>query len=205
MLRRARVGLGVLVLALSLSLSFWGYWPVRRETRLRPVSDPGGQGSLTLVYPPQTRVGEPAVVRLALQVENPGNATIDGVPEFYSTHKVVAEARFDIPEMNVRPSELISAPIEQGQTAVFYWTLRPNESGRQRGTIWLYLRTVDKRTGQESRTTVSAQILEIESVKLLGVDANQARLAGWVGTLLGIILAMPFFGSMIRRFRGKRT
>jgi hypothetical protein len=149
-------------------------------------------------------VGEPAVVRLALQVENPGNATIDGVPEFYSTHKVVAEARFDIPEMNVRPSELISAPIEQGETAVFYWTLHPNEAGRYPGTIWLYLRTVDRQTGQERRETVSAQLIEMESVQFLGLAINQVRMLGLAGFVLGFFLSMPLFGALLRNKGGKR-
>jgi hypothetical protein len=120
------------------------------------------------------------------------------IPNLYETHHVVAEARFDIAGMEVRPDELISAPISQGQTAVFYWSIRPDEVGIYRGTIWLYLRFVDKTTGEESRNTVSAQVVEIEAVNFLGLSANLARTTGMVGSLIGTVLGIPFFEDVLK-------
>jgi hypothetical protein len=120
------------------------------------------------------------------------------IPNLYETHHVVAEARFDIAGMEVRPDELISAPISQGQTAVFYWSIRPDEVGIYRGTIWLYLRFVDKTTGEESRNTVSAQVVEIEAVNFLGLSANLARTTGMVGSLIGTVLGLPFFEDVLK-------
>ncbi len=105
--------------------------------------------------------------------------------------------------MPVQPSELISAPVSRGQTAVFYWTLRPGEAGKFRGTIWLYLRAVDKSTGEERRETVSAQIVEIESVKFLGFVANQARMIGLVGFAAGLFLSLPLFESLAAKLLSK--
>src|SRR5215207_732712 len=143
---------------------------------------------LTLEFPPQLRAGDSDLVRLTLEVDDLGNITptaeLDGhvvtgevieIPNLYETHHVVAEARLDLAGVEVRPIELISAPLAQGQTAVFYWSVRPGEVGVYRGTIWLYLRFVDKSNGEESRKTVSAQIVEIEAVNLLGLSANFAR------------------------------
>jgi hypothetical protein len=123
-----------------------------------------------------------------------------GPPSIYDTHDVIAEARFDLPGMNVRPSDLVSEPIARGQTAVFYWTLRPREVGGVRGTIWLYLRTVDKLTGEESRAAVSAQLVEMETVKLLGLPLNTVRLTALVGITLGILLCMPLFIGLFGNF-----
>lgn len=212
MLRKLRVGLGFVILAISILILAWGTWPAHREIRVQPASEPAGLGppgqrALTLDFPPQIRVGEPGVVRLVLHTNEAHASTGEDADasDFYETHTVIAEARFDIPGMNVRPSELISAPISQGQDAVFYWTLRPGQVGQYRGTIWVYLRTVDKLTGQENRETVAAQIVGMESVKLLGLAANGARTAGLVGVVIGLFLSLPFFDRLARNFGGKRA
>ena len=151
MLRTVRIGLGLLLLAGSIVFLAWGYWPPHRELRVRPISVAAGpveKDALTLLVPPKIRVGEPGVVRLTLKVDAlKGVFTAAGGTElsnFYETHNLIVEARFDLPGVSIRPSELISAPVSQGQTAVFYWTLRPTDTGKFRGTIWLYLRAVDK-------------------------------------------------------------
>jgi hypothetical protein len=213
MLRNMRNVLGILLLALSIVILVWAYWPVQRETRIRPVSNPEElalpeERVLTLVFPPKIRVGEPSVIRLSLAARDQGSMGGESdaaVSTFYETHQVIAEARFDLPGMRIRPSELISAPISHGQIAVFYWTLLSSEVGQNRGTIWLYLRTVDKSTGQENREAVSAQIVEIESVKLLGLASNQARIVGLVGGAIGIALVMSLFGALISKLTRKRS
>jgi hypothetical protein len=212
MLRNVRIGLGLLLLAGSIAFLTWGYWPVHRELRVRPVSAAAGSAekdALTLLLPPKIRVGEPGVVRLTLKVD----ALKDFLPaaggtessSIYKTHNVIVEARLDLPGVFIQPSELISAPVSQGQTAVFYWTLRPADAGKFRGTIWLYLRVVDKSTGEERRETVSAQIIEIESVKFLGLVVNQVRLIGLVGAVAGLFLSLPLFEALTMKLLRKRS
>ena len=212
MLRKLRIGLGFIILVISIIFLAWGYWPAHRELRVRPVSGavesaaPDKQ-ALTLLFPPRIRVGEIGVVRLTLDVDAlkdlipPGETDSSTIGD---TQTFITEARFDLPGINVRPTELISAPVSSGQTAVFYWTLRPNEVGKFRGTIWLYLRLVDKQTGQESRETLSAQIVEIESVKLLGLPLNRVRTIGLLGALIGFILCFPFLSAIAGIFIRKR-
>jgi hypothetical protein len=166
---------------------------------------------LTLEYPPRMRAGDSDIIRLTLEVDDLGNITptaeIEGnvvtgevieIPNLYETHQVIVESRFDVAGMEVRPDDLISAPISQVQTAVFYWSIRPNDVGFYRGTIWLYLRFVDKSSGEESRKTVSAQIVEIEAVNLLGFSANVARATGMAGSVVGTILGFPFFEDALK-------
>jgi hypothetical protein len=204
---------GLLILSISILFFVWGTWPAHRELRVRPVSGdaesaPESQRAFNLLFSPKIRVGETGVVRLTLDVDALKEfLPLPGGTEpsyFYDTHTVVTEARFDLLGMPVRPSELISAPVSQGQTAVFYWTLRPAETGKFRGTIWLYLRTVDKLTGEESRETVSAQIVDIEAVKLLGLTTNQARIIGFVGFVTGLFLSLPFFVARVGGFLQKK-
>ena len=124
---------------------------------------------LTLEFPPQIRAGDSDLVRLTLEVDDLGNLTptaqIGGnviagevveIPNLYESHHVIAEARFDLAGMEVRPAELVSEPLAPGNSVTFRWSIRPPDVGVYRGTIWLYLRFVDKQTGEESQKTVSA-------------------------------------------------
>jgi len=173
---------------------------------------------LTLEFPPRIRAGDSDIVRLRLEVDDLGNVTptaeIGGnvvtgevieIPNLYETHHVVAEARFDIAGMEVRPAELISQPLAQGNPAVFFWSIRPQEVGVYRGTIWLYLRFVDKSSAEESRKAVSAQIVEIEAVNLMGLSGGFARTTGLIGSVIGTILGLPFFEEIIKFLLKRRS
>jgi len=172
---------------------------------------------LTLEYPAQIREGDSDVVRLTLEVDDLGNITptaqFDGnvvtgevieIPSLYETHHVIAEARFDIAGLEISPSELSSQTLSEKQSVSFYWSLHPQDAGVYRGTIWFYLRFVDKVSGEESRRTVSAQIVEIEAVNFLGLPAKVVRTAGGVGSVVGAVVGFPFFEDIIRFIFGKR-
>lgn len=157
------------------------------------------------------RAGDSDLVRLTLEVDDLGNITptaeigdhvVTGktveIPNLYESHHVIAEARFDIAGMEIRPSELSSEPLAQGNTATFYWSIHPRNVGVYRGTIWLYLRFVDKQNGEESRKTVSAQIVEIEAVNLLGFSGQFARTTGVIGSIVGTIIGFPFLEDIVK-------
>ena len=173
---------------------------------------------LTLEFPPTIRAGDADIVRLTLEVDELGNLTptahfeghvVTGetvqIPNLYESHHVVAESRFDIAGMEVRPAELISIPLATGQSATFSWSIRPSNVGVYRGTIWLYLRFVDKGNGEESRATVSAQIVEIESVNFLGLSGSFARTTGLIGSVLGTIIGIPFFEDIVKYLYKRRA
>jgi hypothetical protein len=166
---------------------------------------------LTVEFPPQIRAGDADLVRLTLEVDELGNLTptaeiggheIGGevveIPNLYETHRVIAEARFDIAGMEVRPAELVSEALAPGNAVTFRWSVRPPDVGVYRGTIWLYLRFVDKQSGEESRKTLSAQLVEIESVNFLGFSGEVARTTGVIGSVVGTIIGFPFFEDIIR-------
>ena len=167
---------------------------------------------LTLEFPPKMRAGvEGDVVRLTLEVDDLGNITptaqIEGnvvvgetiqIPDLYETHNVTAEARLDLAGMQVQPSEAIYEPLKKGQSATFYWSIRPQETGLYRGTVWLHLNFVDKSTGEEDRIAVSAQIIEIEAVDFFGLSVNLARTSGVVGSVIGGVIGFPFLEDILR-------
>jgi hypothetical protein len=173
---------------------------------------------LTIEFPPRMRAGDSDVVRLTLEVDELGNVTptaqiggnvITGevveIPNLYESHQVIAETRFDIAGLEIRPAELVSEPLSPGSSVTFYWSIRPPEVGDYRGTIWLYLRFVDKLNGAESRKTVSAQIVEIEAVNFLGLSANFVRTTGIVGSVVGTVIGFPFLEDIVKFILKKRN
>lgn len=173
---------------------------------------------LTLEFPAQIRAGDSDVVRLTLEVDDLGNLTptaqfegnvvtgeVVEIPDLYETHNVIAEAKFDIAGLEISPPELISQTLSKGQALNFYWSVRPEEPGTYRGTVWFHLRFVDKVSGEESRKTVSAQIVEIEAVNVLGFPANLVRTAGGVGSVLGAIVGFPFFEDIVKFIFRRRS
>ncbi len=194
--------------------------PVANPTMIAVTAQPAmpERRYLTLEFPPRIHTGDSDVVRLTLEVDDKGNivptAEVAGnvvsgqvieIPNLYETHHVIAEARFDIAGLEVRPAELISAPLAQGTSATFFWSIRPTEVGVYRGTIWLYLRFVDKASGEESQKMVSAQIVEIEATNFLGLSANLARSTGVVGSIIGTIIGFPFFEDILKFLLRKRA
>jgi hypothetical protein len=167
---------------------------------------------LMLEFPSKMRAGvESDVVRLTLEVDDLGNITptaqIEGnvvtgetieIPDLYETHNVTAEARLDLAGMQVQPAEAIYEPLKRGQSATFYWSVRPQETGTYRGTVWLHLNFVDKSTGEESRIAVSAQIIEIQAVDFFGLSVNLARTSGVVGSVVGGVIGFPFLEDILK-------
>jgi len=166
---------------------------------------------LTLEFPPQIRAGDSDVVRLTLEVDDFGNITptaeIEGnvilgktidVPNLYETHHVLAEARFDMAGMEISPPDVSSQTLARGQSVTFYWSIRPRETGVCRGTVWLYLRFVDKQSGEESQKMVSAQLVEIKAVNLFGLSGNFARTTGVIGSVVGTVIGFPFIEDIVK-------
>ena len=170
---------------------------------------------LTLEFPPVMRTGDSVRIRLQLEVDDRGGivptAIVKGnvvtgevveIPNLYETHLVVAEARLDMAGMEVRPPGTISEPMTPGKAVTFYWSVRPEESGKYEGTVWLHLRFVpmaDLNGEQEGRIPVSVQFLEIEAKSFVGMfSGGTARGVGVVGSIVGSILGFPFVDDILK-------
>lgn len=194
--------------------------PAQLPTQIVPATSVPAipeQRRLTLEFPPQIRTGDSDRVRLTLEVDDSGNiiptAEVEGnvvtgevveIPNLYETHNVIAEAKFDIAGVQVSPPETISQTLSQGQSVTFYWSVRPEQTGVYRGTIWFYLRFVDKVSGEEGQKTVSAQMVEIEAVSLLGLPVGVVKTFGSVGSIIGAIIGFPFIDDILKFIIGRR-
>ncbi len=166
---------------------------------------------LTLEFPARIKAGaESDIIRLTLEVDELGNITptaefegnvVEGevieIPNLYATHNVTAEAVYDVAGLEVKPSGATFQPLKQGEKLTFLWSIRAQEVGTYRGTIWLYLNFENRSSGEISRVPVSAQIVEIEAVDFFGFSTNFVRTSGVVGSVLGSILGFPFFKEIV--------
>jgi len=172
---------------------------------------------LTLEYPRRIKAGvESDVVRLTLEVDDLGNITptaeVDGnvvegevieIPNLYQTHNVTAEAQFDIAGFEVKPPGTTYQPLKQGEAVTFFWSIRPQDVGKFRGTISLFLNFEDRNSGEQSRSAVSIQFVEIEAVDFFGFSTNFVRTSGVVGSVLGVVVGFPFFDDIVKYFWGR--
>lgn len=173
---------------------------------------------MTLEFPARMRAGvEGDIVMLTLEVDESGGiiptAQIEGntvvgetieIPDLYETNNVTVEARLDFAGMGVEPSGVIYEPLKRGQSARFFWSIRPLEPGVYRGTVWLHLNFTDKSTGVSDRIPLSAQIIEIEAVDFFGLSVNFARTSGVVGSIIGGVVGFPFIEDIIKFIFRKR-
>ncbi len=166
---------------------------------------------LTLEYPRSIRAGDSDVIRLTLEVDTlggaiptaevKGNSVIGGdvrIPNLYQTHNVIAEADLDLAGVDFQPSGPISEPLLQGDSVAFRWSVHPTEPGTYRGTAWLFLIFTDKVTGEQSRTAISAQPMQIEATTLFGLGGDASRIAGGLGAVGGGVLGFPFADDLIK-------
>jgi hypothetical protein len=172
------------------------------------------QRLLVLEWPSKIRVGDADIIRLSLEMDTQGNLTptayFEGnqvqskpveIPNLYATHTILAEASLEMAGMEYRPSGDISEALLPGQPVTFVWSVRPPEIRRYRGTIWLHLRFIPRQGGQETRSVLSAQLIEIEAVNFLGLGGATARVLGSVGVVVGSVLGLdnliPWFIKLI--------
>jgi len=195
----------------SLPNTGWG------ESEPQPVPAIPEYRRLTLEFPPVMRTGDSIRIRMQLEVDDQGNITptaiVEGnvvtgevveIPNLYETHYVTAEARLDMAGMEVQPPGLISEPLNPGQSVTFYWSVRPQESGKYEGTVWLHLRFKPKDGGAESSMPISIQFLTIEARSFMGLfSGGMARGVGAVGSILGSVLGFPFVDDLVKWLWGK--
>lgn len=176
---------------------------------------------ITLEWPARLRVGDSDTIRLMLEVDETGTITPTAViaghethgepvniPNLYDTHNVMVEARLDIAGLVYTPTSEVVEPMQPGQSVIFFWSVQPQQVGKYRGTVWLHLHYLPKQpAGQESRLALSAQLIEIEAVNILGLGGNAARVTGWIGAGLGSIISLDklfdFAVGLIKRLRHK--
>jgi len=122
------------------------------------------------------------------------------VPNLYDTHHVLADARLDMVGVEFAPQGEISEALLPGKPVEFYWSVRAEDVGSYKGTVWLHLRFIPREGGPASRMVLSGQIIQIESANLFGLSGKAARVAGSVGAVVGSIFGLDSLLSFLIKF-----
>ncbi len=175
---------------------------------------------ITIEWPPDIKVGDSDIIRLTLDLDRGGDLTVTAqvsgnetrsepvsIPNLYETHNVLVEARMDLAGVIVSPEGVTSESLLPGEPAFFAWSVKPEEVGNYRGTIWLHLVFIPKEGGVESRRALSAQRIDVRAVNFLGLGGSAARWLGGLGTLVGSFISLdslvPWVFKRLRRKRSK--
>ncbi len=166
-----------------------------------PVAAPG-QSTLTIAYPAVVQVGGVDEITLTFILQN------EALEPVFETHNVLAEARLELPGVQIQPFNTVSETLQPGQQALFFWSMRPERVGTFEGQVWFYLRFVPKAGGPETRQALSAQKVSVEVDSFFGLDAPTARWLGALGLAFSAGLGAPLWVAGWKRMLlrlGKRS
>jgi hypothetical protein len=221
-----RMWIGICILFLSLALLTVSLWPVARAKHVltntlidSPSTAPSAEASgsaeirrLTIQWPKMVRVGDADLVHLTYAVDQNGNLSpvagagkspigeqIIEIPYLYESNNLVLEVRLDMAGLQVTPQATISEPLRPGQTLSFSWSISPVQASVYRGNLWVYLNIVPKGGGDIDRRALVAYRMEIEARSILGLPVNVARWGGAAGSVLGLVLCLPFLEEFLRK------
>ena len=200
-----RLLLAIVMTTFSLTLLGWSLWPpghtlrrqvIRPSQMQLPTPSAGQQAPLTvpetrllsLDYAPTVRAGESERVHLSIETDG---APQSALPSVYDHYHVLAEARLEMNSVETRPHDAVSEPLLPGQSVSFFWNLYPGEAGHFSGTLWVYLHFIPKNGGLESRQTISAQEIEIDSTTLFGLRSETASNLGLASVFITALLDFP--------------
>jgi hypothetical protein len=204
-LRPQRIALGAALLAVSVPLVGWGSWPSARVRRTL-TSSVSVQGSsdaeaesgaaaqerlLTVDYPKDVRVGDAQTIVLSLTPLRAEQAPPTPRP-------TLAQASLDLPGAFVLPAADFSELLGSDRSQDFRWSVRFSDPGTFNGTLWLFVVPANQGSQATDRRAVSAQSLEIQASKLLGLSGSAARLVGGAGILLTVLAMTPILDGILR-------
>ena len=194
--------------------------PAEAEPPTEPEQDPVPAARfperrlLTLEKPRRIRMGDSDIVRIVLEVDEGGNITPTAFFEenevqvqaveilnLYDTHIIRAEARLEMAGVGVVPDGSIERRLNPGETVEFSWSVIPEGTGTYRGNVWVFLRYIPKEEGEILERTLYSQLIEFQSVNLLGMGGSSARWLGAVGSLVTSLFGLDDLIKWLRRGR----
>lgn len=164
-----------------------------------------------LEWPPQMRLGDSDLVRLALVPSKEGYVVTTEFPEHQVVTSTVtvarpggydlsAVARLDGVGFDLAPAGEQVQGLPLDTTVTWRWTLTPRSAGRQRLSLTLTLRWTPQagRAGAIQDTRIYSRGIEIQVSSFLGLTTSQATLTGLAGLFFGGTLSLPLTAYLLR-------
>ncbi len=164
-----------------------------------------------LEWPPQMRLGESDVVRLALVPTAGGYAVVTEFDEHTTLTQTVAVeqligyelwgvARLDGTGFDLAPAGEQAQRLLVGTTATWRWTLRTVTGGQHRLAVILRLRwtPLPGNPNPPRETTLYDDAVTVQVVSFLGLTTREAAMLGLVGLVFGSTLSLPLAVHALR-------
>jgi len=169
------VGFGS-ILILAIFLLSWSYTPGELQ-QVELAQPPVSFSSFTMASRP-IRLEMPRQLRRGavnvLQLKIGASSTEDG-----ST--VLAEARLELPGVQIQPGSIIETAMAPGTPVTFEWQIRTGEIANPNGTLWIHY----SHAGE--RHAVLAFPLIFSERRLFGLGVPVVRWLGWICGLIGMV------------------
>lgn len=223
---------GIFLFLVSMVILAWGTLPPENLTKsvsvppsaiFLPKLGEAGNGStalpvlseerrLALHWPPVLRPGDAGMVILSVEpYESSGLNSGPADPaqdseNLAGTHNILAEARLELPGLQVSPTSAISQPMLAGRTVTFRWEVQAVRVGEYSGTVWLSLRFLSLEGNVAADRPVSAQVIDLRSEGLLGLSGSAGRYLGSAGLLTGVFLCLnAYWPEMGKRLKAGKN
>ncbi len=165
------------------------------------------KASILLDWPQKIRENDDAFIVLTLAMEEQGSLAVTpggaDPQDIFATYNLMAIGRLDMAGVEAFRGET-REPLAPGKETVFRWSIRASQAGTLRGVVWLHLDLVRKDGGGSEQVLLLARPIEIEAASVFGLPANAARLLGWAGIVVSILLGYPFVHDRIRWLSRRR-
>lgn len=177
------------ILLVSLGLLIWTISPGKPH-QVKLVQPPVSFMSFTIArrpiwidLPASLRRGEVEIIRLQI-----GAFTVEKAPS------VLAEARLELPGVEIQPGEVIETAMRPGQPVTFEWEVKAANTTNLQGTIWVHL------SHEGERIAVLAYPLVFSERRLLGLSVPIVR---WISLISGVIGMIGLYQFIIHKNQAK--
>ncbi len=164
------------ILILAIFLLSWSYTPGELQ-QVELVQPPVSFSNFTIAsrpirleMPRQLRRGVLNILRLQVGVSSAEDAPT-----------VLAEARLEIPGMQIQPGSIIETAMAPGYPVTFEWQIRTEEITHPNGTLWIHY----SHAGE--RYAVLAYPLTFSERRLFGLGVPVVRWLGWICGVIGMV------------------
>jgi hypothetical protein len=157
---------------------------------------------MTLKWDSHHPIGDVSVIELSLDLEERDDLVFAPIPQksisYTSSYRnpgetdtvlsaELAEARLELPGIEVKPREMVAQPFHPGGEAVFYWNVISNIEGDFMGRIWVYVRNQANSGKEANRYPIAVQPVEFNWQSFFGLNGTMARYIGIFGLTAGIL------------------
>jgi hypothetical protein len=188
------------LILISVTAWIWAFRPVPMQSERIPCRqcDLAQPYEFLLQAPQWVRNGEAAPLRLILSPAGNSTAAQPVAPAPTAEGAGVgAEARLTLPGGSVDPFGAEMTALPAGGSAEFSWQVTAIQEGDLQGTLWVYFDLPASSGSGDQQKALAAFPVRFSAVSLLGMDFGFARILGGVGLLVGLALALPWWGNWL--------